>query len=157
MKAKDSFSILGFHVLTAIKCDNFTIFKLLHIDLPLCSRILDLCFTTHGRHHCSHFMDDESELAQVHRDSARNLLQVCLLPSLGSRITLVFISHSWKKTLDSVELHKVIITFCYLTAYWSQGWFVFWCLPVADPTGPSRSLSVTTWDWLAEASGSNTV
>lgn len=54
MKAKDSFSVLGFHVLTAIKCDNSTIFKLLHIDLPLCSRILDLCFTTHGRHHCSH-------------------------------------------------------------------------------------------------------
>lgn len=93
MKAKDSFSILGFHVLRAIKCDNSTVFKLLHIDLPLCSMILDLCFTTRGRHHCSHFMDDESEAQRgvtcpSSQGQCQEFIPGLLAPKLG------FLNHS---------------------------------------------------------------
>lgn len=163
MTANDSFSILGCHILGTIKCDNSTVFKLLHIDLPLCSRILDLCFTTRGRHHCFHFMDDKSEAQKgVTCPSSQGQCQE-FTPGLPAP-KLGFLNHSSvyiPQLGEDLGFHwasqsnqHILLSHCLL----NPGLVcLLMPLPVADPAGPSRRLSVTTWDGLAEASGSNTV
>lgn len=105
-----------------------------YIDLSSCSRVLlALCFTTWGRHHCSHFTDDESEAQRgvsypSSQGQIRNSPQVCLAPKPE------FFNHSGvyiPRRGEDFGIHWASqrhLHICYLTSYWTQGWCASWCL-----------------------------